>query len=88
MNAHADPQLNYSKPPVEAKVKAMALVSYLVGVAGLAALQAVADAPSLISFLPDWVEAITLPLVPTALAAVAGYKAQHTPRPDLADDQR
>ncbi|MEV4472792.1 hypothetical protein [Nonomuraea sp. NPDC049504] len=88
MNAHADPQLTYSKPPVETKVKAMTLVSYLGGVAGMAVLQAVADAPSMIAFLPDWVEAITLPLLPTALAAVAGWKARHTPRPDLLDDQR
>ncbi|MFB4284834.1 hypothetical protein ACBJ59_56870 [Nonomuraea sp. MTCD27] len=85
---HADPQVTYSKPPVETKVKAMGLVSYLAGVAGMAVLQAVADAPSLIAWLPDWVEAITLPLLPTALAAVAGFTAQHTPRPDLPADQR
>ncbi|MFB4274385.1 MULTISPECIES: hypothetical protein [unclassified Nonomuraea] len=30
---HADPQVTYSKPPVETKVKAMGLVSYLAGVA-------------------------------------------------------
>jgi hypothetical protein len=47
----------------------------------MAVLQAVADDPSMIAFLSDWVEAITLPLVPTALAAVAGWKAGHTPRP-------
>ncbi|MEU1880824.1 hypothetical protein ABZ470_26255 [Streptosporangium sp. NPDC020072] len=88
MNAHADPKLSYSKPPVETKVKAMTLVSYLAGVAGMAALQAVADAPSMIAFLPDWIEAIILPLVPTALAAVAGWKARHTPRPDLPSSQR
>ncbi|MFI6497194.1 hypothetical protein [Nonomuraea typhae] len=85
---HADPQISYSKPPIETKVKAMGLVSYLAGVAGMAVLQAVADDPSMIAFLPDWVEAITLPLVPTALAAAAGWKAKHTPRPDLPDAQR
>ncbi|MEV1177279.1 hypothetical protein [Nonomuraea sp. NPDC049784] len=85
---HADPQITYSKPPVETKVKAMTLVSYLSGVAGMAVLQAVSNDPSLISWLPDWVEAITLPLLPTALAAVAGFKARHTPRPDLPSDQR
>jgi hypothetical protein len=85
---HADPQVTYFKPPVEAKVKTMGLVSYLAGVAGMAVLQVVANDPSMIAFLPDWVEAITLPLVPTALAAVAGWKARHTPRPDLRSDQR
>ncbi|NRQ31264.1 holin [Nonomuraea sp. NN258] len=85
---HADPQVTYSKPPVETKVKAMGLTAYLAGVAGMAVLQAVADDPSMIAFLPDWIEAITLPLVPTALAALAGWKARHTPRPDLPADQR
>ncbi|TMR90376.1 holin [Nonomuraea basaltis] len=84
---HSEP-VSYSKPPVEAKVKAMTLVSYLAGVAGMAVLQAVADDPSMIAFLPDWVEAISLPLLPTALAAVAGFKVRHTPRPDLPDSQR
>ncbi|MBB6557314.1 holin [Nonomuraea rubra] len=85
---HADPQISYSKPPVETKVKVMGLTAYLAGVAGMAVLQTVADDPSVIAFLPDWIEAITLPLVPTALAAVAGFKAKHTPRPDLPADQR
>ncbi|MEO3867396.1 hypothetical protein ABGB18_01050 [Nonomuraea sp. B12E4] len=40
------------------------------------------------SLKENWVEAITLPLVPTALAAVAGFKARHTPRPDLPGSQR
>lgn len=85
---HADPEVSYSRLPVEAKVKAMSLTAYLAGVAGMAVLQAVADDPSMIAFLPDWVEAVTLPLVPTALAAMAGFKARHTPRPDLPADQR
>ncbi|PRX66090.1 hypothetical protein B0I32_106226 [Nonomuraea fuscirosea] len=84
---HADPEPTYTRP-VETKVKAMTLTAYLSGVAGMAILQTVADAPSLIAFLPDWVEAVILPLVPTALSAVAGWKARHTPRPDLPDTQR
>jgi hypothetical protein len=84
---HADPEPTYSRP-VETKVKAMTLTAYLSGVAGMAVLQVVAADPSLIAFLPDWVEAITLPLVPTALAAVAGWKAKHEPRPDLPAHQR
>ncbi|MEV0617550.1 hypothetical protein AB0I81_29810 [Nonomuraea sp. NPDC050404] len=84
---HGEP-VTYSKPKVETKVKAMTLTAYLSGVAGLAVLQAVAADPSMIAFLPDWIEAVALPLVPTALAAVAGWKARHTPRPDLPDTQR
>ncbi|MEV4749091.1 hypothetical protein AB0K21_22155 [Streptosporangium sp. NPDC049248] len=84
---HSDPQPTYTQP-VEAKVKAMTLVSYLAGIAGMAVLQTVADDPSMISFLPDWVEMITLPLLPTGLSALAGWKAKHTPRPDLPLSQR
>ena len=76
--------IKYSKAPVEAKVKAMTLASYLAGVGGVAILQALNSDHSLIAFLPDWVEAVAIPLLPTALAAVAGYRAKHTPRPDLA----
>ncbi|GAA1022137.1 hypothetical protein Aple_064830 [Acrocarpospora pleiomorpha] len=54
----------------------------------MAILLVIADDPSLISFLPDWVEAIAMPLVPTGLAALASYKAKHTPRPDLPANQR
>lgn len=79
---HGEP-VSYGKPPVEVKVKAMTLVSYLGGVAGVAVLQALNADHSLIEFLPDWVEAVAIPLLPTALAAVAGYRAKHTPRPDL-----
>lgn len=84
---HSDPEPTYTQP-VEAKVKAMALVSYLTGIAGMAALQTIADDASLISFLPDWVEMIVLPLVPSGLTALAGWKARHTPRPDLPQSQR
>ncbi|GAA0998773.1 hypothetical protein GCM10009555_098660 [Acrocarpospora macrocephala] len=73
---HAEP-VTYSRPSVEAKVKAMTLTPYFAGVAGMAILQVIADDPSLISFLPDWVEAIVMPLVPTGLAALAGYQARH-----------
>jgi len=83
---HAEPAT--TKPPIEAKVKAMTLGSYLAGVAGLAVLQAINDDLTLIEFLPDWLETILIPLLPTGIAAVAGWKAQHTPRPDLPADQR
>ncbi|GIH22989.1 hypothetical protein Aph01nite_12990 [Acrocarpospora phusangensis] len=84
---HGEP-ITYSRPPVEAKVKAMTFVQYILGVAGLAVLQVVDADHSLIEFLPDWLEAVGIPLIPTAMAAVAGYKARHTPRPDLPGHQR
>ncbi|MEU0485610.1 hypothetical protein ABZ260_41330 [Streptosporangium sp. NPDC006013] len=51
-------------------------------------LRTVADDPSMTSFLPNWVEAILVPLLPTGLVALAGCKVRHTPRPDLPADQR
>jgi len=73
----------YSSPaPVETKVKAASIAAYLGLVALLAILNAVSDA-NLISGLPDVVEVFAAPLIPTAIAYVAGYVAKHTPRPDL-----
>ncbi|MET8046040.1 hypothetical protein ABZU75_00410 [Streptosporangium sp. NPDC005286] len=43
---------------------------------------------SLIDFLPGWVQVLVAPLIPTAIAAVAGYRAEHEPRPDLPMSQR
>lgn len=81
---HAEP-VRYSKPPVEKKVKAATVGSYLGAVAVLAVLYAVKGDLTLIDFLPSWVQAIVVPLVPTAITAVSGYKADHTPRPDLGE---
>jgi hypothetical protein len=50
--------------------------------------QALNSDHSLIAFLPDWLEAVIIPLLPTGLAAAAGYKAKHTARPDLPVEQR
>ncbi|WP_327029697.1 hypothetical protein OG989_04025 [Micromonospora sp. NBC_01740] len=68
--------------PVETKVKAASIATYLGSLALLAILNGVADA-NLISGLPDVVEVFVAPLVPTAIAFVAGYVAKHTPRRDL-----
>ncbi|MFD8556608.1 hypothetical protein ACFV1N_04855 [Streptosporangium canum] len=74
--------------PVEAKVKWASFGGYIGSVALLGALQAVDADHSLIAFWPDWLEALTIPLLPTAIAAVAGWKAKHTARPDLPPSQR
>lgn len=82
---NGDPQ---SKPPVEWKVQAAALGTYLGSVATLTVLQLVNSNLSLIGFLPDWLETIIIPLLPTAVAWAAAYRAKHTPRPDLPVGQR
>lgn len=80
MSSHMSPPL--AKPPVETKVKAAGVWSYLVGLAGMAVLNGVTDA-NLVSALPDALEVFLAPMFPTAAAMVAGYVAAHTPRPDL-----
>lgn len=84
---HNEP-VEYRKPPMEAKVKWASLGGFLGSVGLLAILQAVDSDHSLIEFWPDWLEAITIPLLPTAIAAVAGYRARHTARPDLPMSER
>ncbi|MDX2692968.1 holin [Streptomyces ipomoeae] len=68
--------------PIEKKVKASSVFTYLASVAGLAVLGAVTDDPSLISGMPDALEPFVLALVPAATAAIAGWAAPHTPRSD------
>ncbi len=68
--------------PIEKKVKASAALTYLVGVAGLAIVGAVTDNPSLIGSMPDALEPFVLALLPAAAAAIGGWAAPHTPRPD------
>jgi hypothetical protein len=80
--------IEHSRPPVEAKVKWTSLGGFLGSVGLLAVLQAVDADHSLIEFWPDWAEAITIPLLPTAIATVAGWKAHHTRRPDLPTSKR
>lgn len=68
--------------PIEKKVKAASVIAYLASLAGLAILGAVTDDPSLISGMPDALEPFVLALVPASSAAIAGWAAPHTPRPD------
>jgi hypothetical protein len=74
-------------PRIEAKVKAAGYATYFGLVALLAVLNAVADT-NLVTALPDVVEVFVAPMVPAALALVAGWLANHTPRPDLPQSQR
>jgi hypothetical protein len=68
--------------PVEAKVKAAGIATYL----GLAALLGVLNAATdinLVSGLPDVIEVFVAPMIPTAITTVTAYMTRHTPRPDL-----
>ncbi|WP_113704736.1 holin [Nonomuraea lactucae] len=80
--------MTYGKLPVERKVSAATAGSYLGLVAVLTVLQTVNADLDLIAFLPDWLESLTIPLLPGLISYVSGYKAKHTARPDLPPDQR
>ncbi|MGJ5693106.1 holin [Streptomyces albidoflavus] len=73
--------------PVERKVKASSALTYLVGVAGLSIVNAVQGEPVLISALADWLEPFVLAILPAAGAAIGGWMAPHTPRPELGSGQ-
>ncbi|MEU7855277.1 hypothetical protein [Nonomuraea sp. NPDC049141] len=74
--------------PVERKVTAATAGSYLGLLATLTVLQTVNADLDLISFLPDWLESLAIPLLPGLITYVSGYKAKHTARPDPPPDQR
>jgi hypothetical protein len=82
-------QQNYdATPKVERKVTAATVAAY-VGLAAVAyVIELVAAEPIIVSPLPDVLEPLVLALVPALAALVAGYRARHTPRPDLPPAQR
>lgn len=64
---------------VEPKVKAMAIVMYLVSLVLVGIGQLLQDG-TLLTFLPvqlNWLSVVILPLIPTALSAIAGFYARH-----------
>jgi hypothetical protein len=67
--------------PVEKKVKAATIATYFGSVAILAILGAVSNNPLLISGLPDWIEAIVIPVIPALVTFFTAYRTKHTPRP-------
>lgn len=66
--------------PIETKVKFATVAAYLGSTALLAVLTAVQDHAGLIAGLPDPVEPFLLAFIPTAITAVTGWAAKHTPR--------
>jgi len=68
---------------IEKKVVAMTGVTTLAGAAA-AVLNNVNAHSELLRPLPAWLQMFVLAFLPGGVAAVAGYAAPHTPRPDLA----
>ncbi|MFI0827312.1 holin [Streptomyces roseolus] len=68
--------------PVEKKVTAASIAAYLGSTGLLAVLAAVQDNDRLLGPMPDSVTPFVLALIPTAITAVSGWAAKHTPRPD------
>ncbi|MEU5834452.1 holin [Streptomyces diacarni] len=68
--------------PVERKVTAASAAAY-VGSAGLlGALAALQDHGRLLEWMPDGLTPFVAALIPTAITAVSGWVAKHTPRDD------
>jgi hypothetical protein len=68
---------------VERKVSWASVGAYLGSAAALGLLEAVTDQPALVSPLPDPLEPFVFAIIPGLLALFAGWRAKHTPRPDL-----
>lgn len=73
---------------VETKVKASTITTYVASSVLLWVLDGVGADPTIIPLLPDALEPMVLALLPTLVAFVAGWRAKHTPRPDLPAAQR
>lgn len=70
-------------PLVEKKVKASTVGAFLGFSALVYLLELALATPVLVTPLPDVLEPLFLALLPSLITLVAGYRAQHTPRPDL-----
>ncbi|MFD9225371.1 holin [Streptomyces sp. NPDC060064] len=66
--------------PVEKKVTAGTVATYLASTGLLAILAAAKDNAELVGFLPDALAPFILAIVPTAIAFVSGWAAKHSPR--------
>ncbi|GGX01827.1 holin [Streptomyces chryseus] len=66
--------------PVETKVKAASIASYLGFTGLLAILVTVQDDAGIVAGLPDVIEPFVLSLIPAAITFASGWKAKHTPR--------
>ncbi|MET9462959.1 holin [Streptomyces canus] len=71
--------------PIESKVKWATAAAYLTSSGLLGVLAAVQDNARVLEPLPDSISPLVLALVPGLLTYAAGWKASHTPRPDLGE---
>lgn len=67
---------NGSAYPVEPKVKAAGIATYIAGLLLVALVTGLQDG-QLLEELPDWGTALLAPILPTIAAWVAGYAARH-----------
>jgi hypothetical protein len=67
---------------IEAKVAAGTATAAALGI-GAAVLNDVEADHTLLGGLPAWAQALALVVIPPVATFLAGYKAKHTPRPDL-----
>ncbi len=72
-----------SKPVIEKKVTYASLGTYIGTAVLLIVAEAVNKDATLISGLPDWAEALIVPVIPSLITFLTGYRTAHTPRPDL-----
>ncbi|MYR61127.1 holin [Streptomyces sp. SID625] len=72
--------------PVESKVGWATAAAYLASSGLLGVLGAVQDNARILEPLPDAVSSLLLALIPGMLTFAAGWKARHTPRPDLSEE--
>lgn len=69
--------------PVESKVKWSTVGAYVGASAGLFVLELIAAEPVIVTPMPDVLEPFVLAVLPALIALFGGWKAAHTPRPDL-----
>jgi hypothetical protein len=74
----------HGKTLIESKVKASTAATFGASVAIAVLNQAVAD-DSLMGSVPSWAQTGLLVVVPSLVTFLSGWKARHTPRPDLSD---
>lgn len=72
-----------AKGPVETKVKAASWGSYLGALLVLGVIDIFTNDPSVVAALPNWLATVLLPVIPALITLASGWKAKHTPRPDL-----
>ncbi|WP_328638345.1 holin [Streptomyces canus] len=69
--------------PIERKVTWATAAAYLTSSGLLGVLAAAQDNARILEPMPDSISPLVLSLIPGLITLAAGWKARHTPRPDL-----